>query len=954
MNSFFKDRSNQLFMVASFIFLVLLFRLASLTIVEGAEYAEISENVRIKEVPVTAWRGEITDRNGVLLAGNMPSFAVKLIISEMPEAELDKTAVALMDLLDKNGEGHIEFPIFMNDEGDFEFLYDREIEEWLRDNQLAEAGNAQTAFDMIRAREEIDEALSVYEAQNLLRYKGILPPISVKAMKFTAQMEKEDLLKSYGLKEDAKAGEAFEAIRSYYKLDEGYSPKQALDILAVRNALKKQGYRKYEPITIADDISEKTTILIEEKGMHLPGIDIAIEPLRYYPEGDLAAHVLGYLGKIASASEVAYYIDELGYSANDFIGKNGIEKSYETKLKGQDGSKKVEVDVYGHLIKEISEEKPAPGENLVLTIDSELQKTAQEALEKVLDRIQKGGVYESPWGNYTFGEKSPNADSGAVVAVDVNTGEILAMANFPSYDPNLFSTGINRADWNALQPENPRNPLAARPMYNIAALTAVQPGSTFKMITGLAALEQGLDPYASLFSDGRIELADRDFGCWIWNDYHAKHGLTNLVKAIEVSCNYYFYSISVGYDFYRDRPLGFEMDVDVMLDYAERFGLGEHTGIEIDEAAYGVPDPDKEVESKKYYLRIEIESLAETYFDESITEDEDRLKSVIDTIAGWADENPSRGEIIERLKEIGVRDEKAENSNASKAEALADIIKYSYFNQIKWDVGDTFNLAIGQGGHTYTPLQMARYVAAFANGGTLYDLTLIRENSGKGAPVDLTDPQNVEYVREGMLRVTTGANGTAKSLFANFPVQVGAKTGTAQKQGKIPPSDEVAYFKDHIKDYNSYLRSLSGTERYDGPLLELTAIMDQVDALTKERNEEIAELEKTGQSEKITEKVRGGYLDEGVIWQNALQVLTDGALNKSVLDKFKEDYKSFAWFVAFAPYENPRIAVSVLLFQGAHGGYAAPVAKDIIAEYLKLTPPAVEVPDLADNLQREE
>ncbi len=951
MNEFMKNRNNQLFVMVVVIFVLLLFRLASLTIVDGAQYAEISENVRIKEMPVIAWRGEISDRNGALLAGTVPSFAVKLIISEMPKENLEKTAVALMDILDEKGEQRIAFPIAFGENGKFEYSYDREIAEWRESNQLSDAEDAQTAFDMLRTREEIDEELSVYEAQNLLRYKGITPPISVKSMKFLAQMKKEEFLKSYGLENVLSAEDAYDAIWEYYKLDDKYSTSQSLDIMAVRNAIKKQGYRKYQPITLAGDISEETAILIEEKGMHLPGIDVEIEPIRYYPEGELAAHVLGYLGKISTELEIERYVDERGYSPNAFIGKTGIEKSYETLLKGQNGSKKVEVDVYGQLISEISEEQPIPGKDIVLTIDAGLQKTAEDALEKVLHRIQTKGVYESPWGDYTFGEQSPNADSGAAVAIDVNSGEILAMANFPSYDPNLFTTGINQRDWNNLQPVNPRNPLAARPMYNIAALTAVQPGSTFKMITGLAALEMGLNPYESIYSNGRIELADRDFGCWIWNDYHAKHGLTNLIKAIEVSCNYYFYSISVGYDFYKDRPMDFEMNVETMLDYAKRFGLGENTGIEIEEAAYGVPDPAKEIANKKYYLKLKLKNVAEEYFEAEIFEDEEKLDEIVKVIADWAEENPSRGEIISRLSKIGIRDENVENSRLAKTEELADLIKYSYFNQIAWDVGDTFNLAIGQGGHTYTSLQMARYVSAIANGGTLYDLTLDIENSGNGAEIELNDSGNIAYIREGMQEVASGDGGTARTLFADFPVKVGAKTGTAQKQGKIPPSDEVEYFKQHFKEYNSYLGDLSALGKYEGKVVELAAMESLVDAITKERNEEITALEKAGQSEKIAQKVRSGYLDDGVIWRKALDEYTDGALDKTALDSYKEDYKSFAWFVAFAPYENPRIAVVVLLFQGAHGGYAAPVARDIIAEYLELEMPVVENLDMQDNLQ---
>jgi len=213
----------------------------------------------------------------------------------------------------------------------------------------------------------------------------------------------------------------------------------------------------------------------------------------------------------------------------------------------------------------------------------------------------------------------------------------------------------------------------------------------------------------------------------------------------------------------------------------------------------------------------------------------------------------------------------------------------------------------------------------------------------------LKDIGNLSYIREGMLEVTQGNEGTARTLFADFPVKVGAKTGTAQKQGKIPPIDEVQYLKDHFKDYNSYLQKLSASGKYEGGTIELVEMESLVNEITIERNEEITALEKEGRTERIAERVRAGYLDKGSIWRYALDEATNGALDNEEIDRYKDDYKSFAWFVAFAPYEDPQIAVAVLLFQGAHGGYAAPVARDVIAEYLDLDLPLPENPDALDN-----
>ena len=253
-----------------------------------------------------------------------------------------------------------------------------------------------------------------------------------------------------------------------------------------------------------------------------PGIHISVEPVRYYPEGETAAHILGYLGKISQASEIKKYVEEGEYSPNDIIGKTGIEESFEDYLRGVNGIKTVEVDSLGNTTYVLNEKKPIPGSNVYLSGDLKLQQLAENLLKKTLDEISVGGIYKSSWGDYDIGinkrENRPykNANSGAVVAIDVKTGQALASAVYPSYDPNLFSTGISNTDWLSLFPENERDHLAPRPLYNIATHTAVQPGSTFKMVTALAALEKGFSPTKTIRGMGKVDIGTDEFGCWIW------------------------------------------------------------------------------------------------------------------------------------------------------------------------------------------------------------------------------------------------------------------------------------------------------------------------------------------------------------------------------------------------------------------------------------------------------
>jgi len=916
-----KDRNNQIILGFIIIFSILLIRLSILTVVEGQKYRELSENKIKKKISIIAKRGEIRDRNGNLLAGNIPGFSVQLVQSDLPTKEFNEVSIKIMDILESKNQPHIEFPIVIDEQGRYNYSYDIEINEWLSAQGYEGLKDAEAVFNKIVEENIPVQGLDVYEQQKILTNMGITPPISVRLMKFLPQIEKENFLKGYGLDIETSAKDAFEFIREKYKIYEEFSPIDARKIMTIRHALKEQGYMKYEPLKIAVNISKEVAILIEEMAMELPGISVSIEPIRYYPNKNLAAHIMGYLGKISSENEINKYVVENGYSKNDIIGKTGIEGIYELDLRGENGAKFVEVDAYGRNVKELDViNKPKPGKDIYLTIDSELQRVAEDSLKHAIEQIQIGGIFESKWGDYIYNESFPNATSGAVVAVDVKNGEILALANFPSYDPNLFVTGISAEDWEKLQPENKRDPIAPRPLYNTATLTAVQPGSTYKMVTALAALEQGLDPELQLYDGGYIKIGDRTFGSWLWNDYRRSHGWVDLYKAIEESVNYYFFDVVNGYDYYKKHYLPFTMNTDILIDYTRRLGLGRKTGIEIGEVSFGVPDPEQKARTIKYLLTRELKTKANEYFPIEIVNSNKALDEVIEKIVSWSEENPSRAEIIRRLRKLPVINSKIEN--------LADLVKYSYFNTIEFKEGDAFNLAIGQGSHAYTPIQMVRYISAIANGGYINDLTLIKKvggqyNKASRTKIGLVDYENLEHIKKGMLQVTKGSRGTARTIFhKDFPVDVGAKTGTAQRFGKIPPKDEIEYIKNHLK--------------YIAPELSIDIVNSEVERIKKERNLELAKLQEQGNTEEILNKLNRGYLDDSKIMRQAIMDLTNNRVNDETIDSFKDDYDNFAWFVAFAPYEDPQIAVAVLIFQGGHGGYAGPVAREIIAKYLEL------------------
>ena len=639
-----KSRTNQILAVVMIMMAILGIRLFALTVVEGKQWDEAASSISIKSINTSAPRGEILDRYGRVLAGNVPSFTVQFSAGDLTNEQINKISQNLIRILEANGDKYYDnFPIKIEN-GDYYYTYQKDIEDWLTAQAMPINYTAEQAFDEIRSRQNIDEGLNKYDAQaELQTVYNIFPPISVLNMKFLKELDTESFLGRYYLNTDLTAKSAFKALRSRFEISPSISDEDARKIMIVRNELSSQGYRKYLPAKIASGVSNKTIVIIEEKNSDLPGVEVVAESIRSYPNGSTAAHVLGYLGQI-SESDKAEYVDQKGYKSTDMIGQEGIEKAFEATLKGSDGTKNVEVNAFGELVRVINETEPQKGKDVYLTIDLELQKTAEAALKQALTEIQKAGTFQSQWGNFKYGTAYRNANVGAVVAIDVETGDVLAMASYPDFDPNLFATGISKENWNALQAENPRDPLSPLPLYNVAARTAVQPGSIFKMVTATAALESGLDPNRKLRDGGAVKLGNRTYACLVWNKNRSNHGYINLYEAIEVSCNYYFFDIATGHDFYKNTSLGFKdpISIEKIMSFAQQYGLGLSTGIEIPETVIPVPSQERKLAQVKNMLKNVLYGRAETYFTKSIIKNKVKLDENIKTIVSWTEENPTR------------------------------------------------------------------------------------------------------------------------------------------------------------------------------------------------------------------------------------------------------------------------------------------------------------------------
>jgi penicillin-binding protein 2 len=292
---------------------------------------------------------------------------------------------------------------------------------------------------------------------------------------------------------------------------------------------KGKGRAKYYPIILASNISRDQVEIVEENHLRLQGVEIEMKPVREYANGVLAAHLLGYIGEVSEDELSAKGFEE--YNPGDYLGKNGIERSWEKELHGNDGGRQLEVDARGRVLRTISESYPTVGNSVVLTIEANLQKEAEKA----------------------FGDQA-----GAAVAMDVNTGEVLAFVSNPGFDPALFSGKMPTDIWKEYL-EDIRHPLE-----NKALTGQYPPGSTFKIITALAGLEEGkIDERTTVNCSGSYELGNSVFNCW---NRHG-HGATSLKKALRESCDVYFYQ------------LGERLGVDRIAAMAKRFMLGEPMGI---------------------------------------------------------------------------------------------------------------------------------------------------------------------------------------------------------------------------------------------------------------------------------------------------------------------------------------------------------------------------------------
>jgi len=382
-------------------------------------------------------------------------------------------------------------------------------------------------------------------------------PIKIDPFEFTISDENLSKWKdSNNLDENISAEEAFYKFKDKYKIQNN-NIQEIRKIIAIRYLITQKGYSSTRALTISEDIPREAVAEFSESSEKFAGINIVVEPIREYTSGNLASHILGYAGKISSEE---YESRKETYSQNDIIGKTGIEYVFEEYLKGKNGTKQIDMAVDGTITAEYIAEEAIAGSDIVLTIDANLQRITEQALTANIQKIASGG----------FG-KVYNANAGACVVMNVNSGEVLAMASYPDYNPAEFVGGISNENW-AKYKDN-----QYKPLVNKATQNSYSPGSTFKMVTAIAGLESGVINLNTRINDTGIYTRYRDYQpkCWYYTDYHRGHGYLDVSGAIEKSCNYFFYETAD------------KMGIDNLVKFAKYFGLGNKTGIELQSETSG-------------------------------------------------------------------------------------------------------------------------------------------------------------------------------------------------------------------------------------------------------------------------------------------------------------------------------------------------------------------------------
>lgn len=819
-----KGKARSRFFIMALVLLAmmaaLIFQLGNLTIVHGAEYASQAESRRTTTMYTTGARGRILDRNGIPLAYDETSYNVQFYrdperLTADDSALYTESLISAIQIIEAGGGTTIDAFYIKKDPDTGELHYD-----WGVDDPTA-------------AKK---------------RYENFC-----KAMGSSFYRKDPEDISTW-----IPADEAYQLLRSSWQIPAELTFEEASKVMSVRQEINLNKWRAYEPVTIAYNVSIEVVAQLDMLSQELLGIRTQKSTNRVYPRGATASHILGYLSRQVSDEssadamrrmgytdedllwyENAYATDEqgntrtdsdgvpysiystdkdgkqmlrmtrMGYSYNDYIGVAGVERTMEAYLTAntdkQHGVQTIEINKHGTITRMLETTAASDGNDVMLTIDLPLQEVTEQALEKAITQIREREEQALIDNAKSYMEKRSDlstiqmAETGSIVVLEIASGDVLAMASYPDFDPNMFIAGLTDEQAEELfGSDKPDAPKSLMPTLNRAISSRLAPGSIFKMCTGLAGLMENEvtltetikdeSPYTQ-YESGDIVSVNAP---WCWDHGH-KHN-ENITGALTRSCNYYFFKVA-------DR-----LGIERLNDWATQLGLSDLTGIELPgelESHVGgqkvLYDNEASLSRQKSslpgYVYRQVRKQLVRVLDYAQKEvDDDTIDRCAERILELqTGESAELGAGIRRIlrEELGVAE------GLSRGQSWVSDIA-SMLTELQWKPTLTIRAGIGQAITLTTPVAIARYAAAFANGGTVYDVHVVdKVIAGDGSVVMQNEPtvfnqinapqEYWDAIREGLSGVVSPEDGgTAEKAFTaefrreGYLSQIIGKSGTAQ------------------------------------------------------------------------------------------------------------------------------------------------------------------------------
>jgi len=913
------SRYTVLCIIMGLIFGAITLRLVYIQVFNYQEYKEKSNVTSTRFVSEKAPRGKIYDSKGEVLATNIQTYTLTYTKTDEADKHFYTTMKELFRILEDNGEkvqDTLQLKIDSNNKiyyeyktGDKEsqnyeelrFKRDRGLNDTLKNTmfkdveELSDSQNAKLDEALLKISPE-DTFYALVKYYNLIELAD--PDYKAKDKnKIYAQMSDKELTNKI--------------------LEQGYSLNDIRKFMVIKDSIKMQSFKGYRSVTIAGNIKKDTSLIVMQKQFDLPGINVNLSPIRSYPYDNLASSVLGYVSSIDSSQEEKYELR--GYDvSSDLIGKSGIESAFEEQLKGVKGGTTVKVNSQGRVTQELFKLESYPGNDIHLTIDKDIQYAAEQSLADGIENLRNNGFTDD-------GHRLSNATRGALIAVEVKTGRILALTSYPNFNPNLFTVqgqltteeynkyfkpdlekfgqeliqrmGLNKTVDQLFPIVNGERTdpydLYPKATFNYATMSRIPPGSTFKPLTAVAGIESGaIGPDTIINDRGKFDEHPETFGVGFNpSGLGNAHGPTNLTQAIEQSINYYFYETAYRMYVQQGSNIG---ALDSIAKYAWQFGLG------IDPNSKG-----------KAATGIEIaESFGQTYNFQSWKDNAIALErfNLVDALENGAYNNYS-------FIKFDIRTSEDDNDEVKKSkQAIKDKV-FGYLSK----VGTSETLM----GHDAFAKDIKKDIQNIIDHSDVYKGRVAEYEASTGKTVNLEKQASI--VAEVLAQFTVND----KPVEIRSPAQL-IYASIGQGMSNFTPLQLA-----------SYISTLAnGGTRYKLHLVD--KITDNNGNVVQEFKPEV--LNTVSMSKSTQDAVKRGMMavndaESGTARTAFLgfPIETAGKTGTAdfATDQREKGREPYATYVSYAPANDPQIAVVAVVFDGGHGGNIAPAVRAVYEAYFK-------------------